>query len=237
MRGGVERRHRRRHPVRRPVAGALGQVREQLAHQADRLVVVLRHELADAVLRVHARPAEGLGVHVLAHHLADDAGAGEEHRRALGHDDEVGQRGRVGAAARRDAGDHGDLRDLAGQLHALAEDAPVAAERRDAVVHAGAARGDEPDHRRAGAAGELHHAHDRLGMRLAERAAGERLVLRVAVHGPSGDRPGGADHAVALAHALRLASRQHGGADHVERSRVAQQLEPVASSYLARLLQ
>ena len=124
-------------------------------------------------------------------------------------------------------GDHRDLRHLPGQLHALAEDAAVAAERGDAVVHPRAARGDEADDRHARAARELHHAHDRVGVRLAERAAGERLVLRVAVHRPARDRPGGRHDAVALAHPLRLAPWQHGRADHVERSRVAEKFEPI----------
>ena len=237
VRGRVERRHRRGHAVRRALAGVLGQVSKQLARDAHGLVVVRRHELADAVLGVHLRAAELLRVHVLAGDLAHDARAGEEHRRALRHHDEVGERRRVGAAARGDAGDDRDLRHLAGQPDALAEDPSVAAERGDAVVHARAAGGDEADHGRAGAAGELHHAHDRLGVRLAQRAAGEGLVLRVAVHRPARDRARGADHAVALAHALRLAPRQHGRANHVQRSRIAEQLESVTRGDLTLLFQ
>ena len=57
------------------LAGALGQVGEQLAHEADRVAVVVGHELADAVLRVHARAAEPGGVDVLAHDLAHHARA------------------------------------------------------------------------------------------------------------------------------------------------------------------
>jgi hypothetical protein len=74
-------------------------------------------------------------------------------------------------------------------------------------------------------------------VRLTERAAGERLILRVAVHGPARDRAGRADHSIALAHALRLAPREDRRPDHLERSRIAQKLEPVARGDLARVLQ
>jgi len=232
----VEPRHLGERAVWGPLACPLGQVRQQVAHDPDRVAVVGRHELADAVLRVHLRAAELLRVDVLARDLAHDARAREEHRRVLGHDHEVGERGRVRAAAGRHAGDHGDLRDLAREPHALAKDPAVAAERGDAVVHAGAARGDEADHGSARAAGELHHADDRLGMRLAERAAGEALVLRVAVDRPAGDRARRADDAVALAHALGLPPRQDRGADDVQRTGVAEQLEPLERGELARLL-
>ena len=91
---------------------------------------------------------------------------------ALGHDDEVGQRGRVGAAAGRRAADHGDLRDLAATARRArgrsARSRPSAA---DALLHARAAGLDEADDGRAGAAGEPQHAHDRVGVLLAERAA------------------------------------------------------------------
>jgi hypothetical protein len=86
--------------VRRALPGALRQVREQLAHNADRGVIVGRHELAHAVAGVHAGAAELVDRDVLGRDLAHHAGPGEEHRRALGHHDEVGQGGRVGAAAR-----------------------------------------------------------------------------------------------------------------------------------------
>ena len=75
--------------------------------------------------------------------------------RRLGHDDEVGERRRVGAAAGRDAADDRDLRHLLEQLDAGAEDPAVAGERRVALLQAGAAGLDEADDRRAGAAGQL----------------------------------------------------------------------------------
>ena len=65
-----------------------------------------------------------------------------------------------------------------------------------------------------------HHAHDRVGVRLAERAAGEALVLRVAEHRPAGDRAAGADDAVARRASARDSRRgSTGRADHVQRAR------------------
>jgi hypothetical protein len=154
-------------------------------------VVVGGHELRDAVVGVHARPAEAGRVDVLAHDVPDHRRTGEEQR--------------------------------------------VAGERGDAVVHARASRGDEADHRSGGALGQLHHPHDRVGVRLAERAAGEALVLRVAVDGPARDRTGGADHAVARLHPLRLPARQHRRADHVQRAGIAEGLEPRVRVQRSRL--
>ena len=158
-------------------------------------------------------------VDVLAHHLATTTRAGQEHRRLLGHHDEVGQRRRVRAAARRDAGDHRDLRHAAGQPHVAAEDAPVAGQRGDAVVHPRAARGDEADHRRAARARRARITRRIVvRVRLAERAAGERLVLRVAEHRPPGDRPGRRRPRRRPAR-VRVDRRrgEHGRADHVQR--------------------
>ena len=48
---------------------------------------------------MHLRPPERLGVNVFAHDLAYHARAGQEHRGALGHHDEVGERGEYASAA------------------------------------------------------------------------------------------------------------------------------------------
>ena len=72
------------------------------------------------------------------------------------------------------------------------------------------------------AAGEPQHAHDRVGVLLAERAAGERRVLRVAEHRPAVDAPGGADDAVAGAGLLAHPARAHLGADERAASRGSQ---------------
>ena len=67
--------------------------------------------MADAVAVVDARAAERGRVDLLAERLADDPRAGQEHRRVLGHHDQIGQRRRVRAAAGRGAGHDRDLRE------------------------------------------------------------------------------------------------------------------------------
>ena len=134
----------------------------------------------------------------------DDLRAGEEHPRRLGHDDEVGERRRVGAAAGRDAGDDRDLRDLRGESSTLrAEDPPVAGERRVALLQPGAAGLDEADHRRAGA-----RRRARITRTIESACASpseppmKARVLGVAEDRPAADSPGARDDAVARPGAL-----------------------------------
>ena len=108
--------------------------------------------------RARSGPPSSSIADLFAHRLLHDPRAGEEHPRLGGHHDEVGQRRRVGAAAGGDAADDRDLRDLARELDAGAEDAAVAGERRVALLQAGAAGADEADHRGAGVAGHAQHA-------------------------------------------------------------------------------
>ena len=145
--GGVERVRLGGAEARRAVAGVGRQVVEQVAHEHRRVLVGGHDEVGDAVAVVDLGAAEVGGGDVLAHDVAHDGGAGEEHRRALGHHHEVGEGGRVGAAAGAGAADHRDLRDAARQRDVLAEDAAVAAERREALLHARAAGLDEADER------------------------------------------------------------------------------------------
>ncbi len=66
---------------------------------------------------------------------------------------------------------------------------------------------DEADHRRARLAGEPHHPDDRLGVRLAQRAAHEGRILGVAEDRPPAGHPGAGEHAVAGPRALPGAGR------------------------------
>ena len=198
---------------------------DQVAHEQRRVGVVLGHEVGHAVALVDLVAAQVGGAHVLAHDVAHDGRAGEEHVPALGHDHEVGQRRRVGAAAGGGAADHGDLRDLAAQAHVLLEDPGVPGEGREALLHARAAGLDEAHHGRAGAAGEPQHADDRVGVLLAQRAAEVRRVLRVAEHGAPVDAPGAGDHAVAGAGLLAHPPGADVGAQQRERAAIAERLE------------
>ncbi len=86
----------------------------------------------------------------------------------------------------------------------------------------------KPDDRGLRPAGQVEYAHDRLGLRGAERSAGEALVLRVAVDRPPADAAGAGDDAVAGRRA-----RGAGGdprPDQLERARIAERLEPLERS-------
>ena len=211
---------------------ALRQVAEQVADQLGGGPVVGSHQIAHPVPGVDSGAAELVHRHVLAHHLLDHAGAGQEEPGLLGHHHEVGQGGRVGAAARGGPGDHADLGDAAGEGDVLAEDRAVAAECPGALVDARAARGDEADDRRRGPPGEVEHAHDRLGLGGAERAAGEALVLRVAVDRTAADAPRARDDAVAGGRAGRAGCDLR--ADELERARIAERLEPLEGAQAVR---
>ena len=80
-----------------------------------------------------------------------------------------------------------------------------------ALLQPGAAGLDEADHRRAGAPGELEHADDRVGVRLAQRAAHEGRVLGVAEDRPAADPPGAGDDAVAGRRARSPSARETHG--------------------------
>ena len=207
VRGRPRRGPRRR--GRRPGAGAAwppircGSRLSRWRVWSDRVGGVLGDQVGDAVLAVDLGTAELLHRDLFAHRLGDDLRPGEEHARVLGHHDEVGQRGRVGAAAGRDAGEDRDLRHLARELDAGAEDAAVAGEGGVALLQAGAAGADEADHRRAGVAGHPHRADDRVGVDFAEAAAEEGRVLGVTEDRPAVDFTGARGDAVARASPAR----------------------------------
>ena len=69
---------------------------------------------------------------------------------------------------------------------------------------------------------------DRVGVRLAERAAEERRVLRVAEDRPAVDAAGAGDHAVAGARLARPCARERTSVrSSVQRAGVAERLEPL----------
>ena len=107
----------------------------------------------------------------------------------------------------------------------LAEDRAVARERGQALLHARAGRLDEPEHGHARAAGQAQHLDDRLRVRLPERAARERRVLRVAEHLAPVDPRVRREHAVAGTRALAHPARAHLGAQRLQRSGVGQDLQ------------
>src|SRR4029450_4901629 len=128
--------------------------------------------------------------------------------------------------------DDRDLRDARRQLDALAEDAPVSGEARVTLLEPRPARLDEPDDRRAPLAREMHAPNDRVRVRLAERAAHERGVLRVAEHRLPRHPPRAGEHTVAPVRAVAEAARQHLRPQRPERARIAQRLEALARADL-----
>jgi hypothetical protein len=183
-----------------------GEVGQEGLHVFDGVLLVPGHVVGHAGAGVvGARPAQLLEADVLARHRLDHVGSGDEHVRGLiDHHREVGDGGGVDRAARAGADDEGDLRDDARGVDVAAEDLGEEAERRDALLDAGAAAVVDADDRAAGLQREVHDLHDLLAVHLAERAAEDREVLRVdadgaAVHGAvAGDdavavRAGGVD--------------------------------------------
>ena len=96
----------RRAPPAAAPSPASGRCGEQSRRVWRRVDVVLGHELADAVSRVHARARRARRVDTSSPVTSSTTpGPVRNMPRSLGHDHEVGEGGRVGAAARRDAGD------------------------------------------------------------------------------------------------------------------------------------
>ena len=156
------------------------QEREELARLREARLVVGRREVADAALgRVRRRAAEVLLGDLLVRDRLDDVGAGDEHvARALDHQDEVGDGGRVHGAPGARAHDAADLRDDAARERVAEEDVGVAGERLDALLDARAARVVEADDGRADLHREVHDLADLLGVGAAQAAAEDREVLR-----------------------------------------------------------
>ncbi len=224
-RAGVGARRRRRGDGGRALVAVRRQVAEQRADERRGVSFALGLQRRDAVGGVHGRAAELRHADLLGEHLGDDPGAGQEHARLPAHDDEVGERRRVAAAARRRPVDDGDLRDPAGAADVLGEDPAVAVERRGALVHTSAAGVDQADHGYAGLARRLLDADDRPRVLGAERAAEERRVLAVHEDGPAGDLGAAGEQAVAGRRPAR-ATGADARADRSEAAAVAERLDP-----------
>ena len=247
---GVERDHRVElgHLARGRIVGRLeGRVllvvrreeREELARLGEAGLVVGRREVADAALgRVRRRAAEVFLRHLLVGHGLDDVRAGDEHvARALDHQDEVGDGGRVHGAAGARPQDAADLRDDAARQGVPEEDVGVAGERLDALLDARAARVVEADDRRADLDREIHHLADLLGVGAAQAPAEDGEVLREDEHLAPVDQAVAGDHAVAedllLLHAEVGAPVHHEPPDLDEAARIDEQIDALARRQLS----
>mmetsp|Transcript_46039 Transcript_46039/g.104903 ORF Transcript_46039/g.104903 Transcript_46039/m.104903 type:complete len:552 (+) Transcript_46039:582-2237(+) len=130
-------------------------------------------------LRVDVRAAQLCRGHVLVRHRLHHLGAGDEElRRVFDHEDEVSERGRVDGPARARTHDHRDLGDDARRKDVALEDLRIPAQRVHALLDAGAARVVEADDRGAHEHSLVHDFLDLERLRLAERAAQDREVVR-----------------------------------------------------------
>ncbi len=119
-----------------------------------------------------------------------DVRARHEHvRRAPDHVHEISDRRRIDGPAGAGTQDRRDLRNDARRERVAEEHVGVPAEGDDALLDARAAGVVEPDDRRAVAHREVHHLADLLGVRLGERTAEHREVLREHVDQTSLDAP------------------------------------------------
>ncbi len=197
------------------------------------MVVVLGDEMDDARIgHVGVGPPELFRRHVFPGDALDHRGAGDEHLRLAGLDDEVGQGGAVGRAAGAGAADERNLRHGAREHDVVVEDLSVAGEGIDPFLHAGAAGIVDEDEGGAGFQGLCHDLGDLYGVDLAGRTAGDGKVLAGQVHQAAvdGGRPG--HHAVGGV--LLLRHSEHDGtvlgkqAHFLEAVRVHQGLDPLA---------
>ena len=238
---------RRVHPVvrirrrdhRRIGEVVLGQVREQPPDVVHRLGLVPRREMRDAASAgVDACAAERLRVDLLVRDRPHDVGPGDEHvARALDHDREVRHRRRVDRAAGARPEDDGDLRHDAGGQHVAQEDLGIPAQRRHALLDPRPAGVVEPDDRRADLHREVHDLADLLGVRLRQRSAEHREVLREDEDQASVDGAVAGDDAVAEeVLAIQPELRRAVGDECVEldeRSGVEEEVEALARGELA----
>ena len=210
--GGIDggRRRSRRRPT--PVASGGGQGRDDVAHDLERVLVVLGEVVDDAgAARVQLSPAELLGGDDLADRGLHERRSAEEDRALVAHDHRlVAHRRHVGAAGGARAEHRGDLRDALGRHPRLVEeDAPeVVAIGEDLVLHRQerAAGVDEVDAGKPVLERDLLRAQVLLHRERVVRAALDGRVVAddhhlAAVHQPDArDHPGAGR--VAAVHAL-----------------------------------
>jgi len=104
-------------------------------------------------------PAQGIEIHFFAGDGADDIRPGDKHvAQVTGHDDEIGQTGRIDRAAGAGAKHDGNLRHDAAGLSVVPKKIAVAGQAVDAFLNARADRVVEADHRMAALQGQVHDA-------------------------------------------------------------------------------
>jgi len=184
----------------------LRQVREQLTHVLDRVVLVGAHVVGDTRLGVvRLRATEVFERDVLTGDGLDDVGAGDEHVGGLvDHDDEIGDRGGVDGATGARAHDQGDLGDDARGHDVALEDLAVEAQGGDALLDTGATGVVDADDGAADLHREVHDLDDLLAEDLAQGSAEDGEVLREDAHGAAFDGAVAGDDSVTVGAVLLL---------------------------------
>ena len=212
---------------------------QQLAnlHEAGRLILagkvghaglfVVRHGAAEFLLR-----------HLFARDGLDDGRARDEHlARILHHEDEIRDGRTVDRAARAGTHDDRDLRNHARGRRIAEKDAAEARERIDTLLDARAARVVDTDAGCTVLQREVLHLPDLVRMRLAERTARYREVLRVGIDETAVHRAVARHDAIArqvfLIHAEIGAARLHEHIELHERAFIEQHFQPFACRVLA----
>ena len=184
------------------------------------------------------RPAQFFGCDDLVSYGLHHVRAGDEHvTRVAHHEDEIGHGGRVHVAASARPHDDGDLRNDAGGDDVPLEHLAVAAERRHALLDAGAAGIEQPHDRRARAHRHILDLDDLLRVGLRQRAAEHRKVLGEDEDAAPVHRAPAGDHAVAgdlaLVHAEVVGAVLDEHVELLEGVLVHEELDALARSQLA----
>ena len=131
-------------------------------------------------------------------HGLDHIRAGDEHvRGATDHEDEIGQRRRVGRATRARPQDDADLRNHAGGAHVTAEDDAVTGQGGNALLDPRPAAVVEGYEGSARGVSQVHDFVDLLGMHLAQGATEGTEILRICEHPNAVDGAGSGHDPVA----------------------------------------
>ena len=185
---------RRRRPFAKSATGSTlfcGRYPSSRRVEQQRIRLRRSDELRDtAHLVVNPRTTQSFEVHLFVGHRLHDVGTGDEHvARPIDHDREVSDGRRVHRATGTGSENHGQLRDDTGHLRIAEEDVGISAERRHALLDAGAAGVGQTDDRCAACHREIHHFADLLGMGLRQRSSEHGEVLGIDEDRPAIDRP------------------------------------------------
>ncbi len=212
---------------------------QKLANHGEAICIVSGDEVGHAAFFVvgHGAAELLLGDFLVGDGL-NDVGAGDEHVGSLaGHENKIGDRGRIDGAARARAHNGADLRDHAAGESIAQKNIGVTGKRSDALLNTRAAGIVEADHGSAGAHGKVHDLADFARVGFGERAAENGEVLGKNVDETAIDLSKAGDEAVAggalLLHAKIDATMTDKFVEFFKGAFVQQQMDAFARGELA----